>query len=152
MMDEYCVDGVIGGAVFDNGNKPKNAAKGKLSFIFGDNSSIIYDRESSILSIDIKGDVEVKGETVKVTSPSVEMTCTTEVKITAPMTTITGALAVSGVVAVGGLTGASGAPVPGNIEVAGEIKGATVKAGLIGLGTHKHTSTSGGGVTTAPIP
>jgi phage baseplate assembly protein V len=155
IMDEYCDEGVIGGALFDTGNKPSGAAAGKLVLKFGDNSTIIYDRNNSTLKFDIKGDVEVKAETVKVISPSIEMTATTEVNIVSPMTKVSGILSVAGIAAVGGLTGPIDAPspaVPGNIEVAGEVKGASVKAGSVDLGTHRHTSTSGGGPTSTPIP
>lgn len=159
MMDEFCEEGVIGGAVFDSTNKPAGAGAGKMVLKFGDNSTIIYDRNNSILKFDIKGDVEVKADTVKVISSSIEMTATTEVNIISPMTKVSGVLSVAGVAAVGGLTGPIDAPspaVPGNIEVAGEIKGASVKgntvtAGTVSLGTHTHTSTSGGGVTSPPL-
>jgi len=55
---------------------------------------------------------------------------------------------------VGGTISApGGAPITGDFEVTGQLKGATVMAGSIGLGTHKHTGVqTGGGTSGTPTP
>jgi phage baseplate assembly protein V len=152
IMDENFEYGVIGGAIYDEGNKPANSEAGKLLIRFADNSTIEYDRNSHILSFDIKGDISVKSTgNVTIKSP--------QVKIDAVSTEITGTLMVAGVASVGGLTGVtSGAP-GGDIE-AGEsiLKVQKVEAtgdvvvGDISLKSHKHTSGGSGSPTGPPLP
>jgi phage baseplate assembly protein V len=162
LMDEHAEYGVIGGAIYDDENTPSGSAAGMLKITFGDNSVIQYNRNSHILSLDIKGDINVKSGgniTVETTGTgSVEIKATS-VKIDALNTEITGALLVKGVAAVGGLTGASGGVAGGDIEAGDSLLKVKdiaaendVIAGTISLQTHIHTSGGSGSPTSTPIP
>lgn len=154
ILDEHCEYGVIAGAVYDEKNKPSGSAKGKLKILFGDNSTIEYDRVSSILKFDIQGEVNITG--TKITANADEIIVNAEsVKITAPTTQIEGALSVSGIVSMGGLAGIDGADIPGD-ETVLNVKKLTatddLTAGTISLKTHKHISAASGSPTSEPTP
>lgn len=162
MMDEHCEYGVIGGAIYDENNTPAGSAAGKLLISFGDNSTIEYDRNSHTLSIDVKGDVTVKCNTLeaevtgaaKVTAETVEIDATeTTIK---GILNVTGAANIEGVASVGGLASFTpGSPVDGStadLHVKSVTSTGDIKAGTISLETHTHTAPSGGGPTTAPLP
>lgn len=161
VMDENCEYGVIGGAIYDEGNKPAGSSAGKLFLKFADSTTIEYDRESAILSFDIKGKVNIKcTETEVVCEGSASIKAGT-VDIEATQTTVKGILNVqgaaniSGVASVGGLAGVNGAPVAGgDTEINVKAVNVTddVKAGTISLKNHKHTSAGSGSPTSSPIP
>lgn len=153
LMDEHCEYGVIGGAVYDEGNKPSGSGKGKLKFSFADTSTIEYDRISHILTLDIKGKAVINCTGKAEISAS-------EVDITAAKTTVTGILEVSGaatvmgILSMGGLAGISGAPIPGGdavLNVKDVVATGDVKVGTVSLKTHIHTSGGAGSPTTAPV-
>jgi phage baseplate assembly protein V len=154
LMDENCEYGVIGGAIYDEQNKPSGAAAGKLRIAFADNSTIEYDRNSHILSLDIKDKVDIKCN-------EANLTCLTEFNVTAPQTNFTGIVNISGaatirgIAAVGGISGVDGADIPGTDAVL-NLKKVTatddVTAAGIGLKTHKHISASPGNPTGPPTP
>lgn len=155
IMDENMEFGVIAGAVYDEGNKPSSdAGKGKLTLSFGDNSTIIYDRISHTLNIDIKGKTTIKCE-------DAEIEASTAVNVKSPSTvidgvlTVNGAATVTGVLSMGGIAGVSGAPIPGGaaeLSVKKVTASDDIVAGNIGLKTHKHTSAASGSPTSTPIP
>lgn len=153
VMDEHCEYGVIGGAVYDDNNKPAGSAAGTLLIKFGDTSAIKYDRNSHILSLDIQGKVNINCN-------EADVTCTTKLKVTAPETDITGILNVTGaaniqgIVSVGGLAAVSGASINGStVDLSVKSVTATndITAGGKSLETHLHTAPSGGGTTSPPI-
>jgi phage baseplate assembly protein V len=152
MMDEHCEYGVIGGAIYDDGNKPSGAAAGKLRILFADNSAIEYDRNTSTLTFDLQGKVIIN-------CTEANLTCTGNANIHAIETNITGILNVtgaaniSGVASVGGLAGISGAPVDGStadLNVKSVTATEDITATGISLTTHTHIAPSGGGVTGPP--
>lgn len=154
VLDEHCEYGVIGGAVYDDNNKPEGSAAGKLKLLFGDNSTIEYDRSSSILKFDIQGEVHISGTKIIANANEVDITAQS-VKITAPVTEIDGALTVSGVVSMGGISGVSGADISGSgakLNVEKVMASDDVTAGGISLKTHKHTSAASGSPTSTPLP
>lgn len=154
VLDEHCEYGVIGGAVYDDNNKPEGSAAGRLKLLFGDNSTIEYDRSSSILKFDIQGKVHVSGTKIIANANEVDVTAQS-VKITAPVTEIDGALTVSGVVSMGGISGVSGADISGSgakLNVNKVTASDDVTAGGISLKTHKHTSAASGSPTSTPLP
>lgn len=59
IMDERCEYGVIGGAIYNEKDQPTDAAEGKLTIHFADNSTIIYDRNTKTLSLNMKGDINI---------------------------------------------------------------------------------------------
>jgi phage baseplate assembly protein V len=152
IMDEFLEYGVIGGAIYDEGNKPGGSAASKLLIRFADNSAIEYDRISHILSFDIKGDVNVKSTgNVSIEAPSVI--------IDAIETEITGTLLVKGIAAIGGLTGVTTGAAGGDIDAGtSKLKVQDIQAtgditvGNISLKTHKHTSAGSGSPTGPPLP
>lgn len=161
LMDEHAEYGVIGGAVYDDGNKPAGSAAGKLLIRFADNSTIEYDRNSHILGLDIKGKVNINCTEANLTSTSKVNINAPEVNITAVTTKIdgilnvTGAATVAGVLSMGGLSGISGAPIPGDtaeLNVKKVTATEDVTAGTISLATHIHLSASPGNPTTTPVP
>jgi phage baseplate assembly protein V len=154
VLDEHCEYGVIGGAVYDDNNKPEGSAAGKLKLLFGDNSTIEYDRSSSILKFDIQGEVHISGTKIIANANEVDVTAQS-VKISAPVTEIDGALTVSGVVSMGGISGVSGADISGSgakLNVNKVTASDDVTAGGISLKTHKHTSAASGSPTSTPLP
>ncbi len=153
IMDEYCEYGVIGGAIYDDENKPQGSAAGKLLINFADNSAIEYDRQSHTLSFDIQGEVNINCTQANITAD--------ETNITAANTNIdgilnvTGAANISGVVSMGGLSGMNGNPIPGStaeLQVKSVTAADDVSAGNISLKNHKHTSASPGSPTSQSIP
>jgi phage baseplate assembly protein V len=153
LMDDECEYGVIGGAIFDEGNKPPDVSKGILKLKFADSSAIEYNRNSHILSFDIQGKVNINCK-------EANLTCTDSANITAPQTNIdgilniTGAANIQGVVSVGGLAGISGGPVEASDAVINAKSIAVtddIKAGEISLKQHTHTSAGSGSATSIPI-
>jgi phage baseplate assembly protein V len=153
LMDDECEYGVIGGAIYDEGNVPPEVSKGILKLKFADNSAIEYNRNSHILSFDIQGKVSIKCD-------EANLTCADSANITAKqvnidgIVNIAGAANIQGVVSVGGLAGINGGPVDAgeaainakSLEVTGDVK-----AGEVSLKQHKHTSTGSGSPTSIPI-
>lgn len=154
VLDEHCEYGVIGGAVYDEKNKPTGSTAGKLKILFGDTSAIEYDRVSGILKFDIKGEIHISGTKIIANANEVDVTAQT-VKITSPLTEIEGALSVSGIISMGGLSGINGADIPGDDAVL-NVKKLTatddITSGTISLTAHKHTSAGSGSPTSEPIP
>jgi len=154
LMDEHCEYGVIGGAVYDEGNKPPaGAGKGKLIIRFDDSSMIEYDRNSSILTLNLQGKAVIN-------CTEADLTCTGNANITAVETNIdgilnvTGAANIQGVVAVGGLAAISGSVIAGSaadLQVKSVTTTGDVQAGGKSLKTHTHTAPSGGGPTSPPL-
>lgn len=154
IMDEHCEYGVIGGAIYDQGNTPAGAASGKLLIKFGDSSAIEYNRETSILKFDLQGKVEIN-------CTEADLTCTGNANITAEQVNITGILNVdgaaniTGIASVGGLAGISGAPVDGAetvLNVKSVAASEDITAGTISLQSHLHTSGTPGSPTSEPLP
>lgn len=149
LMDEGMEYGVICGAVYDEKNKPSAAADGLLSIRFGDSSAILFNRNTSTLTIDVKEKVNIKCQ-------EADLQATTKIDITAPMTKITGALTVTGVIAMGGMAPAPGATsIPGadvELNVAKVVATDDVKIGGLSIKSHKHVSAASGSPTGLPIP
>ncbi len=78
-----------------------------------------------------------------------------EIDITAPMVTVSGAMTVTGALIAASLatSGSGSATITGGINVTGAITAGSVTAGGIGLSTHKHAGvTTGGGTSGGPTP
>jgi len=123
IMDENWEYGVIGGAIFDEANKPSGSGAGILQIKFTDNSTITYNRNSHILKLDIKGQVEVKATEVSIESGTVEIDATTTT--IKGILNVQGAANIQGMASVGGLGGISGGNVKAGdsgIEVSSSLK------------------------------
>jgi phage baseplate assembly protein V len=155
LMDENSEEGVILGAIFNEKTPPNNGGEGIFRVKFDDNSVIEYDRNSHEYTLDIKGKININAQTeININAVNANIVATAIAKIQAPAIELTGAVAISGALTVGGtITAPGGGAISGDFEVAGQVKGATVMAGAIGLGTHKHTGVqTGGGTSGTPTP
>jgi len=164
LMDENSEEGVILGAIFNDKTPPADGGEGIFRVKFEDNSVIEYNRNTSEYTLDIKGKINISADTeininstageVNINALNATITATTLAKIQAPVIELTGAVAISGALTVGGtITAPGGGAISGNLEVTGGLKGATVTAGSIGLGTHKHTGVAAGlGISGTPTP
>jgi len=175
LMDENSEEGVILGAVFNDKTQPDGGGKGIFRMKFGDDTAIEYNRETHKYLIDVKGDVDIKAEgdvnieaeTATVTAQTVEVDATQvtvdadAVTVDAIMIDLTGELNLTGNMIVSGSIAAASLSAPiiggagvtmesGNLEATGEVKGATVKAGTVNLGTHIHAGITPGSVINAP--
>jgi len=143
IMDEFCEDGVICGAIYDANNQPPGGSAAGVSIIkFDPNLTLKYTRNSKTLSIvgdehitlNISGNVTVNCKNADVTATEkVTVNATQEMDITTPLTKIVGDVEITGDV-----------DVTGNITATAKVEGATVKEGLIQLGTHKHVAVKAG--------
>lgn len=161
LMDENSEEGVILGAIFNDKTPPNNAGDGIFRVKFDDDSVIEYNRNSHEYKLDIKGKINVSADTeinitsttgeVNINALNVNVSATAIAKITAPAIQLNGAVAISGAVTIGGTMSApSGGPISGNLEMTGDVKGATVTAGAIELTAHKHSGVTTGGGTSGP--
>jgi phage baseplate assembly protein V len=155
LMDENSEEGVILGAIFNEKTPPNNGGSGIFRVKFDDNSVIEYNRNSHKYTLDIKGEINIKSSSVvNIDAVNANIVASAIAKIQAPVIELTGAVAISGALTVGGTISApGGGAISGNLEVTGQLKGATVTNGTISLGTHKHTGvTTGGGISGTPTP
>ncbi len=171
LMDENSEEGVILGALFNDKTPPNGAGEGIFRVKFDDDSVIEYNRNSHEYTLDIKGKINIKGESevnidsdakinitgnteVNISAINANVTAMAVAKIQAPAIQLTGAVAISGGLTVGGtITAPGGGAISGNFEVDGQIKGATITDGTISLGTHKHIGvTTGSGTSGTPTP
>jgi len=152
LMDEGDEEGVILGALYNDGTKPEGGDENVVKVNFPDGSVISYDKSSSEYNIDIKGKINIKstGE-VSVQAQSVSVQ-STSVDITS-MVNLTGNLTVTGAISAASISAttvdAGGISISdGNITTSGEVT-----AGGIGLKTHKHLGvTTGSGTSGTPTP
>lgn len=162
MMDEHVEAGVVGGAIYDESNDDTEGANDKIRLQFVGGLFVEFERSSNTLAIggtgdfniDIdgtgKGKVNIKcNEAVIESLTSVEVKAVTEIKLTAPVITCSGALTAASIATsgAGAITGS------GDMNITGIITGGQVKEGTIRLGTHKHIGvTIGGGTSGTPTP
>lgn len=168
LMDEHSEEGVILGALYNDGTKPTGAGPGVYKMTFSDDSFIEYDKNNHKLTVSIQGDVNVissgtvnvDATVVNVDSESANISATS-VSIDAANIGMTGVVNVTGSMTVSGAISAASISAPsisgpgvsmvgGNLEADGELKGATVKAGTIDLANHVHGGVQSGGSSTAP--
>lgn len=152
LMDDRLEHGVILGAIYDSKNKPTGADNKKIRVQFVQGLCVEYDRDSKTLTlngeghftVDISGNVTVNCDKAVINSlTDAEISAVTEIKLTAPVVTVSGELSAAAITTTGS----------GNITAGGTLQGAVVKQGLIELGTHKHTGvTTGGGTSGTPTP
>lgn len=146
IMDEFCEDGIIGGAVYDSNNLPPAGSGTGIAIIkFVPNLTLKYDRNSKTLSIegdehitvDVSGDVTVNCANANITATDkITVIAATEINMTAPDIKITGDVDVTG-----------------DVTVSGKVEASQVIEGVIRLGTHKHTGVvSGGAISGTPTP
>jgi len=164
LMDSDSVEGVILGAVFNDGTNPDGGNNDVFRVKFPDNSSIEYNRGTHEYNIDIKGKVNIisEGEThIEAQIVSVDATMVTieaeAVTVDATAVTMSGTLTVAGalvaaslVASSGGISGGGMTADGGDLSVTGEVSGATVVAGTVDLGTHVHSGVQTGGGTSGP--
>jgi phage baseplate assembly protein V len=127
-MDENSESGVVGGALYDDGNTPPVGDPDKTVVTFKDGTTVTYDRSANELVIDCVGDV-----TIKCVNATVE--ASTKVTIDSPSCEFTGNVSVSG-----------------NVDANGDVKAAASSV-PISLLTHKHSGVvPGGGISGTPVP
>lgn len=136
IMDENAEDGVIGGAIYDDSNKPPVGNKDKSVITFKDGTKVEYDTSTSKLTIDCAGEVIVKAAI--------------KVRVDAPGAEFTGDITVEGGLSVNG-----GIDTSGSITATGEVHSdAQVSAGVgpaaVNLSTHVHVTPSG--TSSSPTP
>jgi len=170
LMDENSEEGVILGAIFNDKTPPNNAGDGIFRVKFEDDSIIEYNRNSHEYKLDIKGKINITGETeinidsnskvnitsatgeVRVSALNATVIATAIAKIQAPVIQLTGAVAVSGALTVGGTISApGGGAILGDFKVSGDVQSGS-GVGLVSLKTHRHTSSNPGTPTSTPIP
>ena len=161
LMDENLEYGVILCAVYDEKNLPHSDAEANvLSINFGDNSAILYNRNSHTLSLDIKGTINIKCEDAEIKSTGNVDVEAAEVNIKAinvnvdGILNVTGAAKIMGIVSMGGIAGISGAAIPGSdaeLNVSKITASDDVTAGGKSLKLHVHTSAAPGSPTTPPV-
>lgn len=155
LMDENSEEGVILGAIFNDKTPPNGTGDGIFRVKFDDNSVIEYNRNSHEYKLDIKGKINISAQSeVNINAVNANITATATAKVEALAIQLNGAVSISGGLTVGGTISApGGGAISGNLEVTGQLKGATVTDGTISLGTHKHTGVqTGGGTSGTPIP
>jgi phage baseplate assembly protein V len=167
LMDENCEDGCIIGATYNDEDTPPTEANANTWVKkFKDGTTLTYNSSSKHLkvkaegkvTIDAKDDVLVKTlKDVNCEGLNVKGKAFVKATVEAPLIELKGNVTVVGTLTAGGLTiaamGGGSGKVNGNLEVTGEVKGATVKAGTIDLATHKHLGvTTGAGISGTPTP
>jgi len=164
LMDEDSVEGVILGAVFNDGTNPDGGDKDVFRVKFSDDSFIDYNRDTHEYNVNVKGKVNIisEGEThIEAQVVSLDATMVTvdseAVTIDATAVTISGTLTVAGALTAASLAASSGSisgggmtAEDGNLSVTGEVSGATIVAGTVDLGTHVHSGVQTGGGTSGP--
>lgn len=124
MMDEHCNNGVILGAIYDEQNKPEGRTKDIVGVTFSDGSKIEFDRSSGKYTLDMKGEVTIKG------APKVTVDCDLQVN---------GSIKANGVEASGTIKA------DGNIESKADVRaGTTTPATTVKLLTHLHPTAAPG--------
>ncbi len=162
LMDEHMEYGIIGGAVYDASNQPDGGTLGNVRVKFGGGLWVEYSRNNKSLSIGGTGDINVdingtgKGkvnikcnQAVIESLTDLEIKAVTEIKLTAPLVKVSGALQAASLATTGGgnITGT------GDMTINGSITASQISEGGIRLGTHKHTGVqSGGSNTGGPTP
>jgi phage baseplate assembly protein V len=143
LMDEHSEEGVILGALYNDGTKPPTGAgAGVYTMIFSDESFVEYNKNTNKLTVSIQGDVDVVSTgTVSVDATNIGMT---------GVVNVTGSMTVSGAITAASISAGGVTADGGDLSVTGEISGATVVAGTINLGTHVHAGVQTGGGSTAP--
>jgi phage baseplate assembly protein V len=158
LMDEESVEGVILGAVYNEGVQPDGADKDVVRVKFSDNSSIEYNRSTHELNVDVQGVVNVSANAVNIEGAGISLTG--PVTITGNVTTI-GNITATGNVSAANVTASAAISAPsiggpgvtmsgGNLEATGEVKAATITDGTIDLAGHKHSGVTTGGGTSGP--
>ena len=150
MMDQNAENGVIIGAIYSQDRKPDGGAQDRQRIVYKDGSTFDFDMSSGTLTIDIKGDVNLKTPG----SVNIEATGSVNVKavsteIEAPANTIKGPLLVQGpLTATAGISASGGTG--GALNITGDVQATgDVKAGAISLQGHVHAGVQSGGSTTA---
>lgn len=164
LMDENSDEGVILGALFNDKTNPSGGNKDVVRVQFIDDSFIEYNRASHEYNINIKGKVNITAESEVNVSAQVVTIEADMVDVDATNINLTGNVIVTGNITASGTVSAAAISAPiisgpgvsmtgGNLEADGELKGSSVKAGTIDLGTHTHTGvTTGGGTSGPPTP
>jgi len=169
LMDENSEDGVILGALRNDGTQPPAGVTQDIFRIqFSDDSAIEYNRATHELNINITGKVNITAESevnieaqtanvsAQVVTVEADMLDVDASFITiAGESTLTGNLTVSGAFTAASISapviGGAGVSISGgNLAADGEVSGATVKAGTIDLATHVHAGVQPGSGSTAP--
>ncbi|MCM5528972.1 phage baseplate assembly protein V [Parasegetibacter sp. NRK P23] len=163
LTDEHCEEGVIIGCIHSKPEPPDpGAGAGKFRKVFEDGTVLEYEKGAHKLTADVKGPVSIKSTAkAELEAVIIECSASASVKVAAPVINLDGNVSISGTLAVAGAlsaagitaTGGSAISATGNIETTGELKGGSVKAGLIDLATHKHPGVqTGSGQTGVAIP
>lgn len=158
LMDSNAENGVILGAIYSQDRKPDGGATDHQRIVYKDGSTFDFDMSSGTLTIDIKGDVNLKTSgsvnVEAVGSVSVEATGSVSIKaisteIEAPVNTIKGPLLVQGpLTATSGISASGGSG--GALQIEGDVQASgDIKAGAISLKGHVHAGVQSGGATTA---
>jgi phage baseplate assembly protein V len=147
LMDEECEQGVIVAVLWsDDDVPPKWATENTTGIVYEDGAKVYYDSKEHKLFVEMQDGATIKYDAKKhelnIDAPD------SEINMTCKMLNIKGEVNIEGDTTIDG-----GQDVTGKIHAKGEIvSDVNVKAGAtaIGLTTHRHTSTSATGITTAP--
>ena len=173
LVDEYCNDGVILGAIVSDTDSPDSGeSAGKFRKLFSDGTLLEYDKNAHKLTVNVQGSLEATttGAAKIDAGTTLDANAATKATVTAPDIALTGNVVITGTATISGaLAAASISTVPGGggdgsmnitgdislsgkIAATGELSGSDVKAGAISLLTHKHTGvTTGGGISGTPV-
>jgi phage baseplate assembly protein V len=166
LMDQNLEHGIIGGAIYDAKNQPESGDNNKVRVSFVSGLWVEYDRNDKNLSIGGTGDIDIDingtglGKVnIKCNQATIEsltgaeLKATTEIKLTAPLVTVSGQLVAGSIGTTTGTGGSGNVAISGDINATGKVEGSEVKEGSIRLGTHRHTGVqTGGGTSGGPTP
>lgn len=170
LMDDNSEEGVILGALFNEGTRPgEGVSKDIVRVLFPDDSVIEYDRASHEYRIDINGAVNITANVAMIEADSVQVDATTvsvvadSVTVDATTVAITGNVTVDGTITATGavssavsltapvITGGGLTALGGNVTVTGTVTASDVFAGGKSGKDHTHNVTGGGTTTTPPL-
>lgn len=137
IMDERLENGIVGGSYYDENNEPEIGDENITSVTFEDGTTVKYDRENSVLTIDCAGDVIVKASG--------------DITLDNGEVTVTGDLSVQGEITADGDISGLNLKASVNVEADAEVKALASGPGVnLSMHIHPYVDTPVGAATTSP--
>lgn len=150
LVDENCENGCIVGAIYSTADQPKNATGDTEATTFSDGTTVIYDRSSHTLTVNVKGgNIQITTtDEVSVDCKNATVKAAVAAKVDTPEAEFTGNVKVDGNLVIGGnMNGGGNLSLSGDSQIAGRLNvtqqitgDADIRAGggAVGLLTHTH--------------
>lgn len=136
-MDERLENGIVGGSYYDENNLPEIGDENITAVTFKDGTTVKYDRENSVLTIDCAGDVIVKASG--------------DITLDNGEVTVTGDLSVQGEITADGDISGLNLKASVNVEADAEVKALASGPGVnLSMHIHPYVDTPVGAATTSP--